>query len=58
MRASASLAGGDRLVQQRRAARIGQRKGWPVPGGGSGGHLTSMQWILTCVYLCGMIVDR
>ena len=25
------LAGGDRLAQQRRAARIGQREGWPVP---------------------------
>ncbi len=24
------LAGGDRLAQQRRAARLGQREGWPV----------------------------
>jgi len=46
------LAGGDRLAQQPRAARLGQREGWPaLDGGGSGPHLTSMQQTLTLVYL-------
>ena len=53
-----SLAGGNRLAQQRCAARIGQREGWPGPSDSGGGHLTSMHWILTGVYLCGMLIDR
>lgn len=48
------LAGGDRLAQQRRAARVGQREGWPGPGSG-GAHLTSMHRILTSVYLYAML---
>jgi hypothetical protein len=40
------------------AARVGQRQGWPVPSGRRCGHLTSMHWILTSVYMLGMIIDR
>ena len=37
--AQAGLIGGDRLTQQRRAARNAQREDWPVLDAGEGAHL-------------------